>query len=350
MPDEIIQGETIDPQVQEPEFDLDEMNPEELDSILKEEGTTQTEGKKSAEPDSELKEDNQEKAETKEPEHTELDKNESEPVTEQKNDANQSVKLDKNGNPITSDPLKDTQAELTRSKQEIAELKRRQLEYEQKIAKLDKDQLETIKPEKELTEEELEDLSVIDPKAYGKYLINQERYKNQIVQFQKREEQLAYQHQVEIQSTLRTNVGSIIKEGLGFNPETESEKTNELVKSPEYQVWDTFVSNNMKFDNRGLPVPMDKDFLEMSFNHFFRNKIGQVDKSKSKQQGYVEAIRNVQKASTNGSPFDRQPTQTQDNPGKRLLTVNQDDIDSMTPGELDSALKSFGIEVTPRKR
>jgi len=347
MPDEIIQGETIEPQVQEPELDLAEMNPEDLDSLLKEEGTIQPEGEKSTEPDVELKEDDQGKAE---PGQTEPEIKESEPVKEPEKEPDQPVKLDKNGNPITGDPLKDTQAELTRSKQEIAELKRRQLEYEQKLAQLDKDQLEAIKPQKELTEEELDDLAVVDPKAYGQYLLNQERYKNQVAQLQQREEQLAYQRQAEVQSTLRSNVSSIIQQGLSFNPETESEKARELAQTPEYQAWDTFVSNNMRFDNRGLPVPMDKEFLEMSFNHFFRNKIGQADQSKSKQQGYVEAIRNVQKAATNGSPFDRQPTQPQDNPGKRFLTVDQDDIDSMTPDELDSALKEFGIEVTPRKR
>lgn len=347
MPDEIINGETIESQAQEPELDLAEMNPEDLDSLLKEEGTTQPEGEKSTEPDVEPKEDDQEKAE---PEQTEPDKKESEPVDNPEKVPDQPVKLDKNGNPITSDPLKDTQAELTRSKQEIAELKRRQIEYEQKLAQLDKDKLEAIKPQKELTEDELDDLAVVDPKAYGQYLLNQERYKNQVAQLQQREEQLAYQRQIEVQSTLRTNVSSIIQQGLSFNPETEPEKAKELVKSPEYQAWDTFVSNNMRFDNRGLPIPIDKEFLEMSFNHFFRNKLRQADQSKSKQQGYVEAIRNVQKAATNGSQFDRQPTQPQDNQGKRLLTVNQDDIDNMTPDELDSALKEYGIEVTPRKR
>ena len=111
MPDEIIQGETIEPQVQEPELDLAEMNPEDLDSLLKEEGTIQPEGEKSTEPDVELKEDDQGKAE---PGQTEPEIKESEPVKEPEKEPDQPVKLDKNGNPITGDPLKDTQAELTR--------------------------------------------------------------------------------------------------------------------------------------------------------------------------------------------------------------------------------------------
>jgi len=350
MPDEIINGETIESQAQEPELDLAEMNPEDLDSILKENGTIQTPVEKSESKNvSETPESKEPDKEIKSPEQTEPDKQESEPENNEPPEPEQ-PKLDKNGNPITGDPLKDTQAELTRAKQENAELKRRQLEFEQKLSQLDKDRIETIKPQKELTDEELEDLAVVDPKAYGKYLVDQERYKHQVEQLQRREEQLTYQKQLEVQNQIKTSVSSLIQKGLGFNPETDSDKAKELVGTKEYQEWDAFVSSNLRFDDRGMPVPVDTNLLEMSFNHFFREKIGQTNQTKSRQQGYNEAIQSVKKASTQGSVLDRQPTPPAEDNSKRILSLNQDDIDSMSPDELDSALKEYGIEVTARKR
>ena len=172
--------------------------------------------------------------------------------------------LDKNGNAITRDPLKDTQAELSRKSAQLAERERELAEAKRALEEKD------IEAVEELSEEELDELADTDPRAYRDYVDRKVRADHQ-------KERLESDRKDNAIKSMNANLGTVIKD-----------------------LWNVDVDLNKSYDNNGV---YSTGQLRDAQKALFFDEMVAIDRTKTRDT----VVGDMQRASKQTSVLDTKP-------------------------------------------
>ena len=328
MPEEVKKDEDVKQEEEEISINVDEASLEELAELEKQELESGQEDKKEEEAlpvkdEKQINEDNKDNKDNKEPEE----------------------RINKHGEKITGDPLKDTKAALTRSQQEIAELKKQLRENELKSRE------RSVEGFKKLSESELQDLKVDDPDGYIEYVLAEKAHEQNLSDLdsfkkeseeaeKKASEELLSAQQVEATTEMRNNIVDFISDITGKT----SEESLELLSnrdSNEYkliQEMDQFVVENLTPQKIVGDMPVyNARQLKMAYNAIKMDDIV----SGARKSAREEVVNAIDNASKGGSHFDRLPSDNSGNKGKTIDQYSQDEINAMTYDQLVQLEKEF---------
>lgn len=280
------------------------------------------------EPEETPEQPDKEQAQEDEPEKT--DEQEPEKSEEEQPDE---PRKDKHGNIITGDPVKDLKAELTRTQQERAELRRRIAEIEK-----EKELRSSTGDFKELTADELEDLKYDDPDKYAEYLISKREHdaKKESI-----EGELSHLRKEQALDMLRGNLGAFVKDRLGV----DADKLKEELKNESSEIrqtlldLDKFMTENFVPQKvvDGIPVYSTQQF-DIAYRAMNPDKL----EAQLRTQAREEVLAEIQRAGSGGSHLDR--IHKTDNNGARSKKPDDytaEEINQMSESEVEQLFSQF---------
>ena len=231
--------------------------------------------------------------------------------------------VNKNGEPITHDPLKDTQAELTRTKQELKELQQQLLDLKKKA------EIPEIEP---LTEEELKELKETDPDAYVEYVLQQNKREQKAQEFQRSEEELFYNEQLE-------SLHHFLNE-VGVNPNDKSE-LDKFIET-KFKKVDEYLTENI------IPRGLYNTYTPNQIRDAWRIVYGDEPKKSNDQTNNLlsdiqrkNKERAMNKANSNISLNNIPPDGKEQKPIIKLENLKPEEIDMLTPDQINEILKQI---------
>ena len=237
--------------------------------------------------------------------------------------------MNRKGDPIEKDPLRDTQAELSRKTEALSKSQQENDDLKRKLEERDIDMPE------EMTEEELDDLADTDPRAYREYV-------DKMAKATSRKETLDVQRQEHVTRTMHTNLQTVIKElwqvdlDLSKPYEQQTVEAQRLIDTGKLQKFDDYIMANYKPNSEGI---FTVDQLRGAQKALFFDDMVAMDREKTR--GTV--VGDMKKASSQASILDKDPGESQRIKG--VDEYSQAEIDKMSPAQLDEILKAEGVRI-----
>jgi len=235
--------------------------------------------------------------------------------------ASQEPKLNKNGEPIEGDPLKDTKAWATKLAEENKRLKA-ELEDRRR-----KDLTSGFEDFEILTDDEFEMLSEEDPVAARDYVRRETEYNRRQGEIKQLDQARAASVQDEVYNRTVANV-AVFAQKIGVN-ETE---LNKFIESPDFLHLTQYVAKNFRPADNGVFSP---DQLMDAYKYLNYEKA----LAKARTSGRQVAINDIIKASGTGSRLEKiQSDGGNTTRPRKLENLTQDEILKMSEAQLNAYL------------